>query len=485
MSRAFAPPACRLWLALRLPGAADELALLGLCDQVYALTPHVQLHWPAQGVEGGLLLEVSRSLYLFGGLSPLLARLGEQLAVAGWAKGQYQLGWAHTASAAWLASYLPWCEASLAQLAALLPRPDASEALRQWTLERLASLPVQCLADFPQAVLALGQMGFVCLGDIWRQLQAQGLRSVGKRLGPDFARYLGELLAVDGQLQQASLFASPPPLYQPAETFVERLALDYPLDQLPLLQPFLEQLLQRLGRYLQRRQLQCQSIDWHLVSISGERQQVQVFCDTPQQQAQDLLYELSLIQLERQPLAFAVDQLELHCPHTLPLQAQSLSLGFAAKGGQQLVHSRDFAITSARLKARLGEAALYKLSYVDDHLPELSNQQDFMRVSNQQDFMSVSNQQIPLSQTSSSMPDTQALRPRWLLAQPQVIEERKGGLFWRGLLQLRAGPERIHAHWWDKPSARDYFLAQREDGLRLWVYRDLRQKTWYVQGVFG
>jgi protein ImuB len=469
MSRAFAPPACRLWLALRLSDTVDELALVSLCDQVYELTPHVQLHWSTQGLESGLLLEVSRSLYLFGGLDALLARLGAQLALAGWAREQYQLGWAHTASAAWLASYLPWCEASLVPLAALLPRADGSEALRQWTLERLAPLPLQCLADFPQAVLALGQMGFVCLGDIWRQVQAQGLRSLGKRLGPDFARYLSELLAVDGQLQQASLFTPPPPLYQPAETFVERLELDYPLDQLPLLQPFLEQLLQRLGRYLQQRQLQCQSVDWHLLSIAGERQRVQVFCDTPQQQVQDLLYELSLIQLERQPLAFAVDQLELHCPHTMPLQAQTLSLGFTAKGGQQLVHSRDFAITSARLKARLGEAALYKLSYVDDQLPELSNQQ------------------IPLDQTSSGMPDTQmqALRPRWLLAQPQVIEERKSGLFWRGLLQLRAGPERIHAHWWDKPSARDYFLAQRDDGVRLWVYHDLRQKAWYVQGVFG
>src|SRR5690606_11320571 len=80
---------------------------------------------------------------------------------------------------------------------------------------------------------------------------------------------------------------------------------------------------------------------------------------------------------------------------------------------------------------------------------------------------------------------TSALRPQWLLNTPAIIDQRPEGLYWRGYLNLQEGPERIHGSWWNTPTARDYFLAQRKDHLRLWIFQDLYSKEWYVHGIFG
>jgi protein ImuB len=58
-------------------------------------------------------------------------------------------------------------------------------------------------------------------------------------------------------------------------------------------------------------------------------------------------------------------------------------------------------------------------------------------------------------------------------------------------LWLVAGPERIEAGWWDDAfAARDYFIAQGDDGALLWVYRFrhaplANESGWYLHGRFG
>ena len=51
--------------------------------------------------------------------------------------------------------------------------------------------------------------------------------------------------------------------------------------------------------------------------------------------------------------------------------------------------------------------------------------------------------------------------------------------------ELLAGPERIESGWWDRTDvARDYYVARAEDGARLWVFRDLANGAWYLQGLW-
>jgi protein ImuB len=83
-------------------------------------------------------------------------------------------------------------------------------------------------------------------------------------------------------------------------------------------------------------------------------------------------------------------------------------------------------------------------------------------------------------------------RPVWLLREPQPLREEGGTPLLGGHpLWLVAGPERIEAGWWDDAfAARDYFIAQGDDGALLWVYRfrhapQANESGWYLHGRFG
>ncbi|HEX7638185.1 MAG TPA: DNA polymerase Y family protein, partial [Burkholderiaceae bacterium] len=77
---------------------------------------------------------------------------------------------------------------------------------------------------------------------------------------------------------------------------------------------------------------------------------------------------------------------------------------------------------------------------------------------------------------------------------PQPLREQGGTPLLAGRpLWLVAGPERLETGWWDDEAARvarDYFIAQAEDGALLWVYRfrhapEDGQSGWYLHGRFG
>jgi hypothetical protein len=47
------------------------------------------------------------------------------------------------------------------------------------------------------------------------------------------------------------------------------------------------------------------------------------------------------------------------------------------------------------------------------------------------------------------------------------------------------GPERIETGWWRGPTVcRDYWRVETDTGQSLWIYRDLRNKNWFLQGEF-
>lgn len=49
----------------------------------------------------------------------------------------------------------------------------------------------------------------------------------------------------------------------------------------------------------------------------------------------------------------------------------------------------------------------------------------------------------------------------------------------------RWGPERIETNWWKAQlTRRDYYRLEDEHGNHWWVYHDLRENAWYLQGTF-
>lgn len=434
--------------------AAEEKLLGNLCEQLYRFTPHLEIYQSAATPQAGVLLEISTCLQLFGGLQRLCQSVFDFLSDIG---QTFSWGLAHTSKGAWLLSFAETL--STKEL-------DNGGLTADTFIQRLHQLPIDVLADYPKAVDALSKMGFSTLADIGQQIQAQSVASFSKRLGNDFAQVLRDIYGIDQRMNQSSLFSKPVATYTPDEIFVEEVQFDYPVVQVDHLKPGIETLLKQLARFLHTRQLETQHIQWRMSDIYHSEQVLQVYCDNGQSDDQ-LLYDLSLIQFENTPLPFEVESLELSCEDLMPLQGRDQHLDLS---GNRKNSSQELAVTLAKLKARVGDNAVHKVSYNDSPLPELS-------------YAIV--ELAEKCQQTLADGHRHSLRPSWLFIKPQSIEERGQRLFWRGYLTLAVGPERIVGQWWNDAVARDYYLARRHDNVPLWAFQDLYSKRWYVHGVFS
>lgn len=429
----------------------EEQVLAELSAQLYQFTPYIETYQAQQFPYAGLLLEISSCLTLFSGVQNLLLKITHYLQTTAYT---YEFGFAHTAQGAWLLSFQP--------------TDITGNETKEEFCNRLKSLPIELLHDFPNEIDALKKTGFKTLEDITRQIDAQNISSIKKRFGKQFTQAICDIFAIEQNFQQNSLFDKPLNVYQPKESFSENIQFDYPISQSGQLHYPIEHLLQNLSHYLRKRQLACQHIEWKLSDIYHNSFLFSVHSDSAESHW-ELLYDLTLIQLETRELPFEVDSLTLSCCDAHAVQNKSQILSFD-NNRQSRAGVRSFIITMAKLKARLGEAAIFKLSYRDAILPEATNAV------------------TPLNETcNQQLPDIhkKSLRPNWLFPTPLLIEQRKHGLYWKGKITLLAGPERMRSHWWETAKARDYFVAQRHDNLRLWIFLDLHKKTWHVHGIFG
>jgi protein ImuB len=438
---------------------SEQECLAQLAQGLYQFSPHIETYTSDHIHQAGVLLEISTCLQLFGGLNALQQQVLQFIAKQ---KISLVMGLAHSSAAAWLLSFNGDAASDYSDSAFINSRViDKSDFIA-----RLKLLPISILYDFPKQQDALEKTGFVTLDDIARQIEVQTISSFKKRFGADFADYLCELFAIEQDFQQGSLFEKPVSYFKPTEFFSEELQFDYPLHQIDQLQNPMETLLQKLAAYLRKRQLQTQHIEWQLADIYHNRNELHVHSDLPQSHWR-LLFDLSLIQLENRDLPFEVDSLALICRDTQPVHARSHELNFDSA---RKINRQDFSMTAAKLRARLGDAAVYKLSYKDGYLPAETNQRIALTANCQQDLPAV---------------HQGAQRPAWLLDAPAAVEVRKQGLFWRGKITLIAGPECIQGQWWSEPSARDYFIGLRQDQQRLWLFWDLHKQQWFVQGIFA
>ncbi|WP_323816570.1 DNA polymerase Y family protein [Cellvibrio sp. NN19] len=430
----------------------EAQALHTLSEQLYQFTPYIETYCSSESAESGVLLEISSCLRLFGGIKAMTEQV---VAFMQQTEYVYTFGLAHSAKAAWYLSFADW-EISGAETKSLF-------------IERLNQLPIDLLVDYPKALEALHKTGFRRFGDIATQIQGNSLRSFTKRMGQKFSDVLCEIYDIDQHFQQASLFQKPRDIYQPDEWFEQEIQFDYPVAQVDQLKPAIESLLQQLCDYLRKRQQQCQHIRWTISDIYREKEILNVHSDTPQSHWQ-LLFDLSIIQFDNKELLFEVDTIKLLCEHTLAIQTTTELLDFEG-ARRRKTSTQDFALTIAKLKARLGEDAVYKLGYSDkSRVPELNN---------------ITHKLLEKSLQNLPAKYQHVLRPTWLLTAPELMEQRNERLFWNGYVSPLSEPERIIGNWWDAPVARDYYLAKRHDHLHLWIFFNLYDKKWYVHGVFA
>ncbi len=350
--------------------------------------------------------EASRSLALFGPWPRFEARLREDLRALGF---HHRIALAPGALAA---HALAGVHDGLA-----LTAPDAQR-------RALASLKLAD-AGLPEAAAeGLAAVGVRSLGALLR-LPRDGLR---RRFGGALLQHLDRLTgaAPDALLR-----------YRPPERCDLRLAWDFDLERSEALTFPLRRLTADLAVFLIARDGGVEHFSLLLEHAGREPTRIEVKLLTPGRDA-GLLFDCARGRLERLALPAPVRALRLlarDLPSFTPL-ARDL---FDARPAQAVPLDE----LRERLRARLGEGAIDRLSCTVDPRPERA--------------------QASITESGRAAPAARLPRPTWLLPAPIPL---------RGPApELLAGPERIETGWWDGGDLRrDYYLARTAQGQRAWVF---------------
>lgn len=427
--------------------AAEQQALERLALWAQQFTSFVHLR-PAEG----LLLEVGGSLRLFGGPGPLLAPLCAGLEALGYTAN---LAAAPTPLGSWLL---------------------AREHQRQWltgrrALERqLAALPVTALELSAEIQAALRGMGLHRLGDCFAQPRA----ALARRLGPELLDYLDRACGNRSDPRQP---------YQPAPGFEGRVLLPAEVENTAALAFAVRRLLLELAGFLRAQSAGVQQAELTLEHRGRPPTRLHIGLMRPSRDPEHLL-ALLRERLERVELVAPVDAIGLQAEHFHPQETAQPDLFSTNR------QEADASILLEKLRARLGEGAVSGLAPSPDHRPEHAwrpaapGQAGTPPGSQARPIGFLPRPaELPGDPTNPDRPLHQT-RPIWFLPRPAELPGDPTNP--DGPFHLLRGPERIESGWWDgEDAARDYFVAAGREGERLWLFRDRRNRHWFMQGLFG
>ena len=380
-----------------------------------------------------LLLEVEHSQRLFGDLRTLLEQISQ-----GFPRLGYRVNWA-------LCPTLMGAE--------LLARtsPGTSCLTIEILQERLSDIPLASLTRDKKVRSLIRDIGLSSIGDClqlpWPEL--------ARRSGPELILLLDRLL---GRVPD------PRPFWQPPEHFEQRLELLAEISHQSALIFPARRLLISLCGFLRGRAGATQHLDWRL-RYREERPDL-TFRQGLLTPSRDPEYLLVLFRerIERLELAAPVIEMTLRVTGWSAFDESSIEL---IEGGQGGSGNTDGYFLE-RLRARLGEKAVTGLEVFPDHRPERS-----WRYRN------------PDKPPRLESAGAGASKPLWLLAEPRPLKSWQGQPVLGGPLILSPLSERVEAGWWDGfDISRDYYLAKRRSGERLWIFQDRRSGAWFLQGLF-
>ncbi len=382
-----------------------------------------------------LLLEVRGSVQLFGSLARLRALLDAR-----------------------------WQELALEARSAVAPTPLAALwCARAGDYEcdesvmllagRLSKLPITCTAWDAERLQRLRSLGITRLGEVLRLPRA----GLARRLGP------GAILDLDIALGKQ---AGPRRAFVPRERFRQRRDFETEIDTVAYLEKALEPLIDACAEFLRRRQAGIQRLELRLRHRQSPSTRVRMgFASVTSERhrlADVLTQQLSRLELQAPVLALELVSGALQALSGVSRDAFTGSGGAGPDTVAELVE---------RLRARLGERAVYGVSTLAEHRPEAA-------------WRRVHELQLAALRTGSASGAAAGCaahmpRPLWLLDEPQR---------WQGgdSLSPQHAPERIESGWWDgRGVARDYYRVRAACGVKLWVFQERHTKCWYLHGVFA
>jgi protein ImuB len=403
--------------------AAETEALLGIAAWAMQCTPNVALDFPDL-----VLLEVSGSLKLFGGLGEIEARLRQGLAAMGYSA---RLAAAPTARAAsWFARAGKPC---------LIADAASLEG-------ELSALPLSVLQYGEEE--ALSSIGAGSIGDLLA-LPRDGL-----------ARRFGQGL-LDALDQALGCLPDPRGAFVLPEKFRAAIELPAEATQAEALLFASQRLLAQLEGFLAARAAGTRRLLLSLSHRAAPATRIELGLVSACREAAHFVLLLRE-RLQQTALAEPVRAIVLEVQAIEPLEHSNQNLF-----SDELREEGNWPRLIERLRSRLGAAAVHGIGLCADHRPERASAE-----------AEPGARQLALDFN---------LRPFWLLERPQALEENGSIPCHHGPLKLLAGPERIESGWWDGADmARDYFIARAADEALLWVYRERSPAgAWYLHGIFS
>ena len=382
--------------------------------------------WISVQAPQGILLEVSGSLKLFGGLDELQRSIRAGLMAHG---HRPRTAVAPTPRAAW------W----LARAADGRAVDDPAKLV-----SAIESLPIEVLDEDPKRLRRLRALGARRIGELAR-LPRDGLV---RRFGRELLRHIDQAY---GRLPD------PLPCIALPDRFQAEVELPLPSADTAQLMGAAEQALPRLRDYLRAHDLAIDGFDCRLFHDGLAATVLHLGCSLATRDIAQLA-RLLRDRMARAELPAPVVMLRLEASDFTP-HAATTDDAFDRRPEQQA-----WPALLDRLRARLGDAAVRPFALHDDHRPERAVD--------------------PCAAAPAGAPLPP--RPAWLLPEPEALALRDGRPWYRGPMVLLSGPERIEQGWWDgNDISRDYYRARDARGNRAWIYQDRRRLGWYLHGWFA
>lgn len=403
----------------------ERASLEGLAAWAMQLTSLVSVEPPES-----VLLEVSGSLGLFGGLEAIKARLGAELARR---QHRFRVSTGPTPTAAlWLA------------------RAGAADVEGWHELAgRLGALPL-AVTRWPSTVQALlRDLGVRTIGDCVRLPREGFARRVGRGHLQELDKAFGRQFDLRSEFRAPESWSAALDLFEESADSVVLLAA-------------LEQLVDDLAAELRERQAQIRRlrISFEHFHHAPTLESIEALEPTHDRER---LFALVRDRLERRSVPVPVCAVRVSSDELVPMQLREQGL-FEPKPHEERAQS-----LLERLQGRFGMAAVYGLRAVAEHRPEKA-------------WAKLSSGRSPVGNRGACC----VARPLWLLPEPMPLASSRVRGRARPALTLCSGPERIQSGWWDGDDiARDYYAAENSQGQLLWIFRDRRSSSWYVHGFFG
>jgi protein ImuB len=514
------------WIALQARLLEHGSVLFDEASTQHAVASLALSFTPRVALAGGaVLMDVTGSLRLFGGLMRLTTLL-EQKITQFFASSQAVAQLNRTQGATSLIAY--------GRLVLQTEGPEIPK--NQFKLpKRVADMPLHTLAAAGAHVVVLERIGCRTWGDLLN-LPRDGM---ARRFGADLLEALDR---ARGAVPDTYNWLVLP------EQFDEKLELDALMTHAPLLMAGVERLLIHLQAWLLGRQsgLSALKLTWHLdkrrdVAPTGE---LEIRTAQP---AQNLAHVARLIaeHLAQQKLPAPVHAISLQSLTTERLVDAALATtSLLMEAGDKADKGDSAAQLVERLSARLGKAQIQAWQPQADHRPEaMQRWVDAMGAThwqlNRKSFATKSiaarARKIRAAVQKGGQKEPQnaflkvfsgifseSLYPTWLLPEPLRLQTAGNSPLYQGKLVRLAGPQRLEASGWlasnvknagqqncadhspaQKPAIRDYFIYRSQQASLLWVYSErlavdtleapqqnvravaFQRRAWYLHGFFA